>query len=147
MTYLVVLLFVSLLCGSNGFRRPSTVPRNSGRVNNGNNHRCREKVARDDHGLAGRSRLQLGERLLVDSTAAAAASTSRTSLHAKQHKFKNFEEVLATYHEEPLMVIFTAVNCGPCRLMKQELKQVSSMVGGKLQMFAVDTEKFPHIGR
>lgn len=61
-------------------------------------------------------------------------------------KFKNFEEVLATYHEEPMMVLFTAVNCGPCKLMKRELQQVKDMVDGKFKMFAVDTEKFPHIG-
>ena len=63
------------------------------------------------------------------------------------HKFKNFEEVLATYHEEPMMVIFTAVNCGPCKLMKHELNRVKGILGEeKFKVFAVDTEKFPHIG-
>jgi thioredoxin-like negative regulator of GroEL len=59
-------------------------------------------------------------------------------------KFKNLEEVFTSYQEEPLMVIFTAVNCGPCRLMKKELKQVKDQVS--LKMFAIDTEQYPHVG-
>jgi thioredoxin-like negative regulator of GroEL len=62
-------------------------------------------------------------------------------------KFRNFDEVLSMFHEEPLMVIFTAVNCGPCRLMKKEMNHLSSLMGEKrFKMVAVDTEKFPHVG-
>lgn len=69
-----------------------------------------------------------------------------TSLHAHTHKFKNFEEVLASYNEQPLMVMFTAVNCGPCRLMKKELKEVRDQVGPDLKMFSIDTAQYPKVG-
>lgn len=69
-----------------------------------------------------------------------------TSLNAHTHKFKNFEEVLAAYHEQPLMVMFTAVNCGPCRIMKKELKEVRDQVGPDLKMFSIDTAQYPHVG-
>jgi thiol-disulfide isomerase/thioredoxin len=91
-----------------------------------------------------------------DRSVAVAANTSGGRQQQKQHqqqatrastKFRNFDEVLSTYHGEPLMVIFTAVNCGPCRLMKKEMNHLSSLMGEKrFKMVAVDTEKFPHVG-
>ena len=44
------------------------------------------------------------------------------------------------------MVMFTAVNCGPCRLMKRELKQVSDTLGPSLKVFAIDTAQYPQVG-
>jgi thioredoxin-like negative regulator of GroEL len=80
------------------------------------------------------------------SVAAANTSVAGAATRAST-KFRNFDEVLSTYHGEPLMVIFTAVNCGPCRLMKKEMNHLSSLMGDKrFKMVAVDTEKFPHVG-
>ena len=124
-------------------------PKSQGRVNNTVKN---DKFVGDYVGKVGDRRLPLDDQATSSSTSSRVLE-STTSLHAHHHytnnnaqKFKNFEEVLATYHEEPMMVIFTAVNCGPCKLMKQELKQVKTMIDGKVRMFAVDTEKFPHIG-
>jgi len=103
----------------------------------------------DRRGVGDHRQLSLvgtSERLQVESSSCGRKATS-TSLHSTSQKFKNFEEVLDIYRSEPLMVVFTAVNCGPCRLMKQELRQVKTMTKGRFRMFAVDTEKFPHVGK
>ena len=101
-----------------------------------------------------------GRRLVDLATAAVAVAASarggggggqrqqqqRPAATRSSSKFRNFDEVLSTFQEEPLMVIFTSVNCGPCRLMKKEINQVNSLMGGRYKIVAVDTEKFPHVG-
>ena len=76
--------------------------------------------------------------------------------------------MLSSFHEEPVLIAFTAVNCGPCKLQKQELAAFRDMMmmgkdaegesrnehrsgggGGTgllLKMIAIDTEKWPHVG-
>lgn len=62
-------------------------------------------------------------------------------------KFKNLEEMLASFnHDELILLIFTAMNCGPCRLQKKELTTVRETIGRSIKMFAIDTEKWPHVG-
>jgi thioredoxin 1 len=61
-------------------------------------------------------------------------------------KFKNIEEMLDTFRAEPVLVSFTSVNCGPCKLQKKELAAVSQVVGAGFKMFAIDTEKWPNVG-
>lgn len=127
---LFVLSFILFVVATDGFRRPLDLPsqitkKNGRRVDNDSNGR----------------RLRLEKSYTQDDS-----KSSSMALHAKSKKFKNFEEVLATYHEEPLMLIFTAMNCGPCKLMKEELKRASTLVGDKYKMFNVDTNHFPHVG-
>lgn len=61
-------------------------------------------------------------------------------------KFKNVEEMLDNFREEPLLISFTAINCGPCKLQKKELQAVSKLVGAKFNMVAIDTDRWPRIG-
>jgi thioredoxin 1 len=70
---------------------------------------------------------------------------SRTALFAEKIKFKNFEQVLDCFHGEPIIIYFSTVHCGPCQLMKKELKQVQTQLGEDMKMFNVDTEKWPKI--
>jgi thiol-disulfide isomerase/thioredoxin len=61
-------------------------------------------------------------------------------------KFKNIEEMLDTFRSEAVLVSFTSINCGPCKLQKKELAAVSETVGSDFKMFTIDTEKWPHVG-
>ena len=72
-------------------------------------------------------------------------SSSPTSLKAAI-KFKNFEEMLLVFGKSLVVVSFSTEFCGPCRLMKKELSQVSSEIGDGIKVFSVDTDKFPKLG-
>jgi thioredoxin 1 len=61
-------------------------------------------------------------------------------------KFRNFEEMLNQYHDKPVLVSFHSTLCGPCRLMKKELKAVRKEVGDTSLVFVVDTERWPSLG-
>lgn len=61
-------------------------------------------------------------------------------------KFKNFEQVLESFPEEPVVIYFSTSMCGPCKLMKKEVAAVKEMVGDELKLFSVDTEKWPQVG-
>jgi len=74
-----------------------------------------------------------------------AAETPITSLSAM--KFRNFEDMLKNFGDSIVVVSFSADLCGPCRLMKRELKQVSTALGDDVKVFAVDTDKFPKLGQ
>jgi len=54
--------------------------------------------------------------------------------------------MLTKYTDTPVLVSFYATWCGPCRLMKKELEAVRELVGDELKIFAVDTERWPHLG-
>jgi thiol-disulfide isomerase/thioredoxin len=71
---------------------------------------------------------------------------TRQSEPSRSSKFKNIEDLLETFRAEPVLVAFTSVNCGPCKLQKKELATVSQIVGNGFKMFAIDTEKWPHVG-
>jgi len=149
---LLVLVVSLLVCPGAGFRRPDTPSYNMNRL-----------VTRGGESITTLFPGQENARSAVTTTSAEYTSFTvlyshppvDRSQHPHHHhynashntqKFKNFEEALASY-EEPMMVIFTAVNCGPCKLMKQELKRVNALMDDqKFRLFAVDTEKFPHIG-
>lgn len=72
--------------------------------------------------------------------------TNPATVAHKTSKFKNIEEMLDTFRAEPVLVSFTSDNCGPCKLQKRELAAVSEIVGSGFKMFAIDTEKWPHVG-
>lgn len=61
-------------------------------------------------------------------------------------KFKNFEQVLESFPEEPVVIYFSTSMCGPCKLMKKEVAAVKEMVGDELKLFSIDTEKWPQVG-
>jgi thiol-disulfide isomerase/thioredoxin len=69
---------------------------------------------------------------------------SPTSLQAAL-KFKNFEDMIKNFRDT-LIVVFSADLCGPCRLMKKELHQVSEEIGDDVKIVAIDTERFPKLG-
>jgi thiol-disulfide isomerase/thioredoxin len=72
-------------------------------------------------------------------------SSPTTSLYAGM-KFKNFEHVLDTFHDETVIICFETAKCGPCRIMKKELESVRKIIGDDLKIFSLDAEKFPHLG-
>ena len=52
---------------------------------------------------------------------------------------KTFGEVLRT---EPLVLVdFTAVWCGPCKMMKPILEELKSSMGDKVRIIQVDVDK------
>jgi thiol-disulfide isomerase/thioredoxin len=70
---------------------------------------------------------------------------------------------VATDPDETVLIVFTAANCGPCKLQKQELMEFRQLLlpttahggdggGGtemsppRLKMLAIDTSKWPHVG-
>jgi thiol-disulfide isomerase/thioredoxin len=67
---------------------------------------------------------------------------------------------VATDPDEAVLIVFTAANCGPCKLQKQELMEFRQRLlptdahcdGGtqmsppRLKMLAIDTSKWPHVG-
>jgi len=71
--------------------------------------------------------------------------SSSTSLQASV-KFKNFEEMLGAFRENLILVNFHASWCGPCKLMKKELAEVSDIVGDRVKLFTVDTDRWPKLG-
>jgi thiol-disulfide isomerase/thioredoxin len=75
---------------------------------------------------------------------------STTTLPAKAHKFKNFDDMLRTYSNVPVLVAFEANWCGPCRLMKKELSEVSDRCSGEgvsVKLFNINSEKFPKLAQ
>lgn len=61
-------------------------------------------------------------------------------------KFRNFDEMLISYHDTPVLVAFHSKLCGPCKLMHKELQLVRDSFDGQVQIFNIDTEKFPSLG-
>ncbi len=78
-------------------------------------------------------------------TRLANSSVSRTALSVGV-RYKNFEDMLESNPGETVLVYFSAVNCGPCRIQKKELMKVQQLLGEKCKIFAVDTETWPHVG-
>lgn len=166
MRSILQLLLIAMAVPAEGFR--GSTNRKSEKV--GGQQLGGDRASGSSSGSSSSSRLTGNRRILDDSETSSTTSSLHVSTtangatphshqphrskhnnnkhnHSPNNKFKNFEEVLATYHSEPMMVMFTAVNCGPCKLMKHELNRVKGILGEeKFKLFAVDTEKFPHIG-
>lgn len=70
---------------------------------------------------------------------------SLSTLHAEKKRFKNFDQVLDEFHDEPVVIYFSRLYCGPCRLMRKELQVVNTEMGDAFKMFRIDTEKWPKI--
>ena|SRR6478609_8523015 len=54
----------------------------------------------------------------------------------------NFSNLINS--ETPVLVDFSAVWCGPCKMMEPILKEVASKVAGKVKIIKVDIDKNPH---
>lgn len=83
-----------------------------------------------------------------DTTSTTTTTTSSCLYSAL--KFKNFDDVLDSFHEETLLIYFGTSKCGPCQLMKKELALAKRIIvqeeHKKLKIFSLDTEKWPHLG-
>ena len=70
-----------------------------------------------------------------------------TAVHASSIKFRNFEDMLDAFRMEPILVYFSATNCGTCYLQKKELSALRSKMGDSApKVLSIDTEKWPHVG-
>lgn len=55
--------------------------------------------------------------------------------------------MLDAFRDEAVVIYFTSVTCGPCKLQKKELSTVHMLLGANsLKVLSIDTEKFPHVG-
>ena len=57
----------------------------------------------------------------------------------------NFAEIINS--DTPTLVDFTAVWCGPCKMLAPILKEVASQVGNKARILKVDIDKNPEAAR
>jgi thioredoxin-like negative regulator of GroEL len=86
----------------------------------------------------GETRLRHGEDRVGSTTSSAVVQAAA--------RFKNFEQVLDTFHAEPVIIYFSTQKCGPCQLMKREVDTVRKIIGAEMKMFSIDTEKWPRVG-
>lgn len=99
------------------------------------------------------------------------ATKSLVSLNAKARlRYRDAEEMLQMLQRDNsslVVLLFTAVNCGPCRLQKQELQRLHDSRKSRfeettlqsvsqeadhvldrlpLKVLTIDTERWPHVG-
>lgn len=66
-----------------------------------------------------------------------------TSLAASV-RFKNVEAMLEAFREEAVLVSFSAINCGPCKLQRKELKALRQSLD--IPVITIDMDRWPHVG-
>jgi thiol-disulfide isomerase/thioredoxin len=82
---------------------------------------------------------------ILSTTTSLDAGTRRKNNNSKVATFKNIEEVLECFKEEPIGVLFGTKSCGPCHSMKEEMKQIHSTFGNELLLFDVDIDRWPSV--
>lgn len=107
--------------------------------------------------------------LLHATTPRHSSSSTKPSLPSpptQQLKFKNVEELLDAHcgPNDTLLIVFTAIHCGPCKLQKHELatfqqklgKQQrpsasatpsASLAAAPIKLLAIDADKWPGVGK
>ena len=60
----------------------------------------------------------------IPSVASSSYSKSSSSSTALSLKFKTFDEMIQHHHSTPILIDFYSPVCGPCKLMKMELKSI-----------------------
>ena len=73
-------------------------------------------------------------------------AASQNDASENKMKFRTFEEMLEKHRDTPILVSFEAKWCGPCKLMKKELKIVRDELADLVMVAQIDTEKFPSLG-
>jgi len=63
-------------------------------------------------------------------------------------QYKNVEQMLDNFRDEPVLIAFTAINCGPCKLQRKELQSVQRDLLSQrgLTMVSIDTDRWPKVG-
>ena len=79
------------------------------------------------------------------SSSSKSPSSSTTSLHIK---FKTFDEMLNHHDNTPLLIDFYSPHCGPCKLMKGEIRSIRDTLDrlGPLLPIVVENEKSEGVG-
>lgn len=95
----------------------------------------------NDEGKAKKVDKNSSHRKQSDDEAASQNAASKNKM-----KFRTFEEMLEKYRDTPILVSFEAKWCGPCKLMKKELKIVRDELADLVMVARIDTEKFPSLG-
>ncbi|XP_051124551.1 thioredoxin Y2, chloroplastic-like [Andrographis paniculata] len=67
-----------------------------------------------------------------------------TLVASKKQTFSSFDDLLEK-SDKPVLVDFYATWCGPCQFMVPILEQVSALIGDKIKVVKLDTEKYPTI--
>lgn len=68
-------------------------------------------------------------------------------------KFVDFEDMLNSYREEPILVYFTSSTCGPCKLQRKELAEFQQLLRNSkntkksscMKMLGIEIHKFPKL--
>jgi len=87
-----------------------------------------------------------GRSLLYVSAGSNDVTTALPTPSNQNKKFKNFDEMLSTFQDAPVLIDFHATYCGPCKLVQKELLRVRDILQGKIHVFTIDTERFPSLG-
>jgi thioredoxin-like negative regulator of GroEL len=79
----------------------------------------------------------------------AAAARASSALAATTVKFKNLDQLLESFHHDPVLLAFTSVHCGPCMQQRHELQRLQQQQLHPIlpyPILRIDVEKWPQVG-